>query len=154
MLGRWVLLHDPSNKSLKACLLFATDPNATPEHIITWFVMRWNVEVTFEEVRAHLGFETQRQWNPLAVARSSPAILGLFSLVTLLAQHLSSSSGLTPRSTAWYSKSEATFSDCIALVRTTLWTQSRFPTAPCFNPSVNIPLSLLDSWLEVLAYAT
>jgi hypothetical protein len=152
VLGRWVLLHAPAHKHLKACLLFATDPNATPEQIITWFIMRWSIEVTFEEVRAHLGFETQRQWNPLAVARSSPALLGLFSLVTLLAQHLSASSGLSHRSTAWYTKPEATFSDCIALVRTTLWTQTQFPTARCSPRSVNIPLSLLDTWLEALAY--
>lgn len=153
ILGRWVLLHDSHSKHLKACLLFATDPLVTPEQIITWFVMRWSVEVTFEEVRAHLGFETQRQWNPLAVTRSSPTLLALFSFVTLLTQQLTAHSSLPVRSSAWYSKPEATFSDCLAFVRTYLWTHSHFPTARYPPRSVNIPLSLLDSWLETLAYA-
>jgi WD40 repeat protein len=77
------------------------DVKASPEHIIAWYAQRWSVEVTFEEVRAHLGFETQRQWNALAIARSSPALLGLFSLVTWLAHQLLAHPGDLPiRSTA------------------------------------------------------
>jgi hypothetical protein len=152
LLGRWVLLSDPSGQ-LKPCLLFATDPEATPEQIIQWFVMRWSVEVTFEEVRAHLGFETQRQWNALAIARSSPALLGLFSFVTLLADQLSAPSALACRSTAWYSKTETTFADCLAFVRTTLWTQTHFPTSRPTAENVKIPLQLLQPWLELLSYA-
>ena len=154
LLGRWVLLTDPQGQ-LKPCLLFATDPQAAPEQIIQWFIMRWSVEVTFEEVRAHLGFETQRQWNPLAIARSSPALLGLFSLVTLLAHHLSapSPSGLPCRSTPWYPKSEATFADCIAFVRAYLWQHVHFPTCRSSPVTVNIPAELLDPWLDILCYA-
>lgn len=152
LLGRWVLLNDPSGQS-KPCLLFATDPAATPEQIIQWFILRWSVEVTFEEVRAHLGFETQRQWNPLAIARSSPALLGLFSFVTLLAHHLSPPTGLPCRSTAWYTKSEATFADCMAFVRGYLWREVHFPTSRYPPESVTIPLQLLQPWLDILCYA-
>jgi hypothetical protein len=153
LLGRWVLLHDPTNPHLNTCLLFATDPNLSPHDIIAWFIQRWSMEVTFEEVRAHLGFETQRQWNPLAVARSSPALLGLFSFVTLLAHTLSHPQPLPVRSTAWYAKPEATFSDCLAFVRSYLWSHTHFPTAHASPPSVNIPLALLDDWLDLLCYA-
>ncbi len=45
------------------------------------------IEVTFHEVRAHLGVETQRQWSDLAIVRTTPALLGLFSLVTIFAHH-------------------------------------------------------------------
>lgn len=152
LLGRWVVLSDPTHK-LKPCVLFATDPNATPQHIIQWFIMRWSVEVTFEEVRAHLGFETQRQWNALAVARSSPAILGLFAFITLLAHHLSPASTLPVRSTAWYAKSEATFADVIAYVRAYLWTHTHFPTARFYPSSLNIPPPLLQLWVDALCYA-
>lgn len=99
--GRAVWIDDPSGK-WKPCVLFASDMSATPTQIIEWFVMRWSVEVTFEEVRANLGFETQRQWNPLAILRTSPAILGLFSLVSLLAHHLLKGQPLPVRHTAWY----------------------------------------------------
>lgn len=152
LLGRWVLLSDPQGQ-LKPCLLLATDPDATPAQIIQWFVMRWSVEVTFEEVRAHLGFETQRQWNPLAIARSSPALLGLFSLITLLAHQLSAPTGLPCRSTAWYAKSEATFADCIAFVRAYLWTEVHFPTSRPTPERVLIPVQLLQPWLDILCYA-
>jgi hypothetical protein len=79
------------------------------------------VEVTFEEARAHLGVETQRQWSDLAIARTTPVLLGLFSLVTLLALHLRPSGQLPVEATAWYHKTEATFADCLTLVRRHLW---------------------------------
>jgi len=149
--GRWVLVR---GAQLKPCLLFCTDPSASPEHIIAWYAQRWNVEVTFEEVRAHLGFETQRQWNALAIARSSPALLGLFSLVTWLAHQLLAHPGDLPvRSTAWYPKAHATFSDCLAFVRSTLWTQTHFPTSRSAPSNVFIPASLLEPWLDILCYA-
>jgi hypothetical protein len=87
---RWVLIRDPNGK-FKTAALMCTDLTATPEQIIAWYTARWNLEVTFEEVRAHLGVETQRQWNDLAIERTTPILLGLFSLVTLLAHHLSQS---------------------------------------------------------------
>src|SRR5690606_38638317 len=88
--------------------------------------MRWSVEVTFQECRAHLGMETQRQWSDLAIQRTTPALLGLFSLVTLLAQQLTAGQPLPARRTAWYRKPEPTFADALALVRKTLWTKMKF----------------------------
>jgi hypothetical protein len=150
--GRAVWITDPS-KTLGECVLFATDPQATATQIIEWFVLRWNVEVTFEEVRAHLGFETQRQWSVLAIRRSSPAILGLFSFVTLLAHHLLTDAPLPIRSTAWYCKSSSTFSDVLAFVRQHLWFHTLFPIAPSTPRSGNIPPALLHLWLDLLCYA-
>src|ERR671926_1684501 len=88
---RWVLIRDPQRTFATQALL-CTDLQTAPEQILAWFVQRWQLEVTFEEARRHLGLETQRQWSDLAIARTTPALLGLFSLVTLLAdQHLSRS---------------------------------------------------------------
>jgi hypothetical protein len=61
-------------------ILRATDVSLAAETIVAWFVLRWNVEVTFEESRRHLGVETQRQGSDLAIARTTPVLLGLFSL--------------------------------------------------------------------------
>jgi hypothetical protein len=81
---RWVLIRDPEGK-FKTQALLCTDLDADPKKILSWFVMRWQLEVTFQEVRRHLGFETQRQWSDMAIRRTTPALLGLFSLVTLFA---------------------------------------------------------------------
>lgn len=55
---RWVLLRDPLGRfSLQA--LLCTDPARDPVQITRWFILRWQVEVTFQEARAHLGVETQ-----------------------------------------------------------------------------------------------
>jgi len=122
---RWVLIRDPQGK-FKPQALLCTDLAARPEQILKWFVMRWQLEVTFHEVRDHLGVETQRQWSDWAIARTTPALLGLFSLVALLA-HTHARKGKIPvRQDAWYSKPLPTFSDALALVRQELWQHRYF----------------------------
>ena len=76
----------------------------SPSTILRWFVRRWATEITFEEARRHLGVETQRQWSDLAILRTTPALLGLFSLVTLWADEPAPQLRLLPRAAAWYAK--------------------------------------------------
>ena len=122
---RWVWVVDPADLAhAEAC--FPTTLDLQPECRIDWFVLRWNVEVTFQESRRHLGVETQRQWSELAITRTTPVLLGLFSLVCLSAHHLTAGMKLLPTSTAWYLKSAATFSDVLAWVRRTLWAEKYF----------------------------
>lgn len=119
---RWVLIRDPQGKFEPQALL-CTDLETAPEQIVSWFISRWQVEATFQQVRTHLGMETQRQWNDQAIARTTPTLLGLFSLVTLLAHpHMNKQPA---RRAAWYIKEKPTFSDALALVRRRLW-QERF----------------------------
>lgn len=117
---RYVLVSDPEGR-LRMEAFFCPDVQTTPVEILQWIVMRWSVEVTFEEVRAQLGFETQRQWSDKAIARTSPVLLALYSLVTLLALQLSQGGLIPVEATAWYHKPEPTFVDCLALVRRHLW---------------------------------
>src|SRR6266853_1372627 len=107
---RWLLVRDPKGE-LEPQAFLATDLNVRPCDILAWFVSRWQVEVTFEETRAHLGVETQRQWSDKAIPRTTPALLSLFSIVTLWAHDLSKSRKLKPRTAAWYPKAFLTFSD-------------------------------------------
>jgi len=148
---RWVLLHDPSGKR-RPCARFCTDPAATMHQIIAWYVSRWQIEVTFEEVRRHLGVETQQQWSTRAIARTTPCRLGLFSLVLLLADRVSPN-GPFIRQAAWYAKSAPTFADLLALVRRQLWVEvnspAALPTAPLGNPSTLV----LDLLIETACYA-
>ena len=122
---RWVLIRDPKGK-FKSQALLCTDLNEEPEQILKWFVMRWQLEVTFHEVRDHLGVETQRQWSDWAILRTTPALLGLFSLVTLLANTHARNNKIPVRQAAWYRKSLPTFSDALALVRQELWQHRYF----------------------------
>lgn len=93
---RWVLVRDPSGEHGPAAFL-STDLDATPVMILGWFVSRWQVETTLQEVCTHLGVETQRQWSDLAILRTTPALLGLFSLITLWADELAHSSATALR---------------------------------------------------------
>jgi hypothetical protein len=151
---RWVLIRDPEDWYETVCLL-CTDQAATPPSIVDWFVMRWQLEVTFEEVRRHLGVETQRQWSDKAIARTTPLLLGLFSWVTLVA-HAFHSSGhpVTARRAAWYTKPLPTFSDALALVRHQLWSCSlTFHTSEEKPDMAKVPHPFLVSLVETLCYA-
>ena len=119
---RWVLITDPGANPFEPQALLSTDPTGSAQQIVEWFVLRWQEEVTFEESRAHLGIETQRQWSEKAIARTTPLLLGLFSLVTLLAHTFLQGAALPVREAAWYmSKRLPTFSDTLAFVRQKLW---------------------------------
>jgi hypothetical protein len=122
---RWVIIRDPKGK-FKTQALLCTDLIEKPEQILKWFVMRWQLEVTFHEVRDHLGVETQRQWSDWAIARTTPALLGLFSLVTLLANTHAQKGKIPIRQDAWYCKPLPTFSDALALVRQEIWQHRYF----------------------------
>jgi hypothetical protein len=153
LLIRWVLVRDPLDKALPSAF-FTTDPTLTAVQVIDYYIMRWGVEVTFQETRAHLGLETQRQWADLSILRTTPALLGLFSLITLLAHRLTDSSSFPVRSAAWYQKREPTFADAIALVRKQLWTYMKFVNYPAEKEVVVIPRSLLHGLVDTLCYAT
>jgi len=120
---KYVITRDPEGE-LRDEVFACTDTNVSAEQIINWFVMRWGLEVTFEEARERLGMETQRQWSDLAIARTTPILLGLFSLVAIFAGKLQGDGKIPVLTTAWYQKTEATFSDCLALVRKHLWNSS------------------------------
>ena len=125
---RWVLVRDPLGRFDPQALL-CTDPAQDAVQVLAWFVQRWQLEVTFREVRDHLGVETQRQWSDQAVARTTPCLLGLFSLVTLLGRHLAPQTRRATAASAWYRKPQPTFSDTLAAVRRELWREQGFITS-------------------------
>ena len=149
---RWVLLRDPLAQFAPQALL-CTDQAISPTQIIEWFVLRWQVEVTLHEVRTHLGVETQRQWSDLAILRTTPALLGLFSLVTLFAQTLLDGKPLPVRQTAWYTKAFPTFADTLAFVRQQLWPVTLFCMSPAKPDVVEIPRALFERLTDTLAFA-
>jgi hypothetical protein len=149
---RWVLIRDPKRK-FKPQALLCTDLSLTPEQIVKWFVLRWQTEVTLHEVRTHLGVETQRQWSDLAIARTTPALLGLFSLVTLLAQCSVKRGKLPVRQAAWYCKPHPTFTDALAVVRQRVWHTQAFHLSHWRTDNQKHDHRLLQRFTEALCYA-
>lgn len=150
---KWVVVRDPEGK-LRTEAFFCTDLEATEIQILQWFILRWNEEVTFEELRAHLGVETQRQWSDLAIARTTPVLFGIFSIVVLMAIEILNGATMPILQCAWYKKSDATFSDVIALVRRHIWSARYFVNS---SQSPNFSYSrddLLDALLDQVCYAT
>ena len=149
---RWVMVRDPFEEFRPQAFL-CTDLEAEPAQILGWFVRRWATEVTFAEVRRHLGVETQRQWSDLAVARTTPALLGLYSMVALWADELQRGSAVVPRAAAWYAKPVPTFSDALATVRRTLWTDAASCPSGPDRDAAKVPRSVLDRLTDLACYA-
>ena len=150
---RWVLVRDPKGEFESQALL-CTDPAVAPAQILEWFVLRWQLEVTFQEVRSHLGVETQRQWSDRAIARTTPILMGLFSWITLAAHLLQKQRPMIQRTAAWYAKPAPTFVDAIALVRHHLWLASEgFSMSPSHPHSEKVPTAFYARLIDSLAYA-
>ncbi len=145
---RWVLTRDPSGKHPPKAL-FSTDPTQTAKQIIRDFMKRWSLEVTFEESRALLGIETQRQWSDRAIERTTPMLFGLYSLVALFGQAFRPDGHIPVTQAAWYHKQTPTFRDVLAEVRRHLWGDFSFSTSADSPDVVLVPRPTLDQ----LAYA-
>lgn len=149
---RWVLVRDPLGK-LEPRAFLSTDAEMDTLQILRHYVSRWSMEVTFAEVRRHLGVETQRQWSDLAVARTTPCLLSLFSIVTLLAHRLHERRALQVRGAAWYQKSLPTFSDALAAVRRDIWRSENMLQSRSGHDRNKIADPLFQRLTDVLAYA-
>jgi DDE superfamily endonuclease len=151
---RWVLVRDPSGERDPQAFL-CTDLGLEPVAILSRFVFRWRIETTFQEAREHLGVETQRQWSDLAILRTTPALLGLYSLITVWAHGLMATpaTAVRPHAATWYNKSQPTFSDAIAAVRRVLWRPPDLPVSWPGGETVEIPVRLLNRLVETLCLA-
>jgi DDE superfamily endonuclease len=141
---RFILMRDVQGKFDPQALL-STDLTLDPFDILVFFKRRWQIQPTFRHLREHLGMQTQRQWSDKAIACTTP---------TLMAHALLTRHDLTTRSAAWYSKPLPTFSDALALVRSTLWTHLTFQMSADDADMLKVPRALLERFNDLLAYAT
>jgi hypothetical protein len=148
---RWVLTRDPEGK-LEPRAYFSTNQAQCAAEIVEDFIKRWPIEVTYEESRAHLGVETQRQWSDLAIERSTPCLLGLYSLVVLVGHALHPDGKIPLQQAAWYRKPQATFSDVLATVRRHLWGGLTFQTSASHPDLCLVPRADLTKLLQAACY--
>jgi hypothetical protein len=148
----WVLVRYPDGRREPEAFL-CTDISAAPRDVLDCFNRRWAVETTYEEARAHLGMETQRQWSDPAIFRTTPVLLGLYSVVTLYVHQNAERLALSPRRAAWYPKPAVTFADAIARLRQHLWLERIVTSAA--PTDVTEPISpAIQCIVEAACYAT
>jgi len=147
-----VLLRAPAGGFPPQALL-CTDRDADPTQIVSWFVLPWQRESTFHEVRDHLGVETGRGWSEKTIRRTTPALLGLFSFVTLVAHDQWNTGHTVAKGTAWYPKTAVTFGDALALVRRSLWGQWAFQASPCAGHPPQISPAFVAHVCDTLCFA-
>jgi hypothetical protein len=150
---RWVLIRDPEGE-FKTQAPLCTDLEADPKKILCWFVMRWQLEVTFQEMRRHLGFQTQRQWSELAIQRTTPALLGVLSLITLFAHdRMAQAAGAFRRQAARYHKRLPTFADALAIVRKELWASATSYGSPAQTDTIKVSRAFVERLTAAVCYA-
>ena len=140
-------------KELKNPALTCDELKPHPDKHVALVVMRWQLETKFQEVRRHLGFETQRQWSEMAIRRTTPALLGLFSFVTLFAHYRMRQAASAFRRAAWYHKAHPTFADALALVRKELWANATFYGSPANPETVKVPRAFVERLTDAVCYA-
>jgi hypothetical protein len=148
---RWVLTRDPHGKRPPKAL-FSTNQTQAAEQIVRTFMKRWSLETTFEESRAHLLIETQRQWSNLAIERTTPLLFGLYSLVALFGHALHPDGCIPVAQAAWYHKRTATFHDVLTEIRRHFWGNFSFSTAPTDPDVVLVPRLILDRLTRAVCY--
>jgi len=146
------LVRCPDDDKFQPLALFSSNQDTSAQDIVQCFVLHWNIEVTFEEVRRHLGFETQRQWSDNAIECTSPCLLAIFSLVVLIAIQLHPQN-LPLRRASWYDKQEATFSDALFAVRKHLWGLEHFTISPIAPDSILIPVQLFRALRHIALHS-
>jgi hypothetical protein len=149
---RWVFVHDVQGTHRDE-YFYTTDTSLSLKQIVSWFTARWPIETTFQEMRAHLGFETPRQYVAKSVLRTAPCLLGLFSVICLIFAEHTRVHHIRIRSTEWYVKTEPTFSDAIATVRRLFWQESIFEKASYHKGFNKLPPKLKNMLLDYLSQA-
>ena len=150
---RWVYVEDRQGTH-RPDYFFSTDPTMPQRQIVEYYTLRWSIETTFQEIRAHLGFETTRHWSPAAVERVEPWLLALFTLVSLLyIRHMKRRRTPQLPRWPWYQKEQATFADALMLVRRQIWMESVF-THPLFAGAVKkLAPNVCDKLVDYLVQA-
>jgi hypothetical protein len=149
---RWVFVRDQQGTHRDE-YFFTTDPALTPEQVVSWYTQRWSIETTYQELRAHLGFETTRQRVAAAVLRTGPCLLGLFSVISLIYAADLRDHRPELQSLSWYAKNEPTFADALAAVRRLFWAETVLATPTEQAGFAKLPPDLRETLLNCLCRA-
>jgi hypothetical protein len=146
---RWVVIRDPNGKRREE-VFFTTDTTLNPKEIVEAYVRRWSLETTFQEMREHLGLETLRNRTRLAVQRSVPLLLGVFSLVVVWFARDVENQEACKRETPWHRKRSVTFSDMLAAARQDILRNGIFHDSSGNTGELKIKAPFDEPWEHVV----
>lgn len=150
---QWVFVRDETG-TRRDEYYFCTQPGLfMPAEIAGYYTQRWTIEVMFQELRTHLGFETPRQRVANSVQRMAPLLLGVFSIVSVLYHRHLTRNEPTVNSRPWYDKTEPTFSDALETARRELWTQTVLAQPHFAKALAKTPTQLKNTLLDFLCQA-
>jgi hypothetical protein len=147
---RWVFVRYKSGTHRDE-YFYSTDAALTAAATIGHYTGRWNIETTFQELRAHLGPETTRGWCKKTVLRAAPCLFGPYTVVALLYAALPESK--RKGSVSWPGKAGVTFSDALTSVRRWLWAEGVFRQAAGGTAVEKLPQALQEILFTALAPA-
>lgn len=129
---------------------YSTCVDATAEMILTWYSERWAIEVAFRDSKQHLGFEQPQGWTRLAVERTAPMAMLLYSLIV----YWYATDGhryYRPLVRPWYrTKTRESFADMLATLRRKSLRESISAWAPT-GPGSQKLLAQLEHILSLAA---
>jgi len=115
-------------------IFYCTDLTLDLREILSFYSHRWAIEVAHYDVKQHLGFEDPANRTPLAVQRTAPMALFLYSL-TVLWYHQDGHRHLQFPNRPWYPhKSEPSFADMLTTLRRQSWDEKLSPVQPRSTP--------------------
>jgi hypothetical protein len=147
---RWVFVRDLTGTHREE-YFFTTDTTLAPAQIIAHYASRWNIETTFQEVRAHLGLETTRGWRERTVLRAAPCLFGLYAVVAALFALLPPEK--RGGGVGWRGKGDVSFSDALCAVRRWLWAEAVLPQADARHEFQKLPEPVRELLFTTLAPA-
>ena len=145
---RWVIVRC-SEGSIKPMCIISTDIEKGVQEIVESYVSRWNIEVTFEEMRAQLGFEEQKHWSGKAIERTTPCLFGMFSIIVLIGIKLYPNE-LPTRYSIWEDKKEASFGDVLGAIRKYIWEEQGIEKVSEAGEKMQMPKEVWQAVLAIL----
>ncbi len=145
---RWIIVRC-SEGSINPMCIISTDIEKGVQEIVESYVARWNIEVTFEEMRAQLGFEEQRHWSEKAIDRSTPCLFGMFSIIVLIGIKLYPKE-LPTRYSIWEEKEEASFGDVLGAIRIYIWEEQGIEKVSELGEEIQMPKEVWQAVLAIL----
>ena len=117
---RFVLAQDTVGER-PTRIFYSTDVNLSPREILSQFSARWAIEVTHFDCKQHLGLEDPANRVPLAVERTAPMAMFLYSLTIVWYATEGHQDFQIPHRPWYWWKAEPSFADLLTTLRRKSW---------------------------------
>jgi hypothetical protein len=138
-----VLVHDVLGKRPDQ-MFYCTRLDWDARQILSCYAGRWAIEVTFENCKQLLGLDEPANRKPLAVQRTAPFALLLYSLIVVWFHRVGHLSLRYPERPWYRQKREPSFADMLSTLRRVSWQEKLLPLLPARGGLKSQVLQLLE----------